>query len=129
MPSSIAASVCQHAVLLLEVRIFLDANVLFSAARSDGVVRRLLNDLVAAGHVLCADGYIAEEARRNLAAKAPQALTRLAPLLDRVEGSPIMGAPLFDRDSRRYEPAPPTAALFVRGADKCAATSPVSARK
>jgi hypothetical protein len=40
------------------VRIFLDANVLFSAAKSDGFVRRLLELLLADGHVLCADGYV-----------------------------------------------------------------------
>jgi hypothetical protein len=74
------------------VRVFLDANVLLSAARSDGAVRRLLNDLVAGGHVLCADGYVAEEARRNLAAKAPQALASPAPLLDRVEVAPLHAA-------------------------------------
>ncbi|WP_421996918.1 PIN domain-containing protein [Reyranella sp.] len=67
------------------MRIFLDANILFSAARSDGAVRRFLHDLAARGHVPCADGYVAEEARRNLAAKAPQALASLALLLDRVE--------------------------------------------
>jgi len=53
------------------VRIFLDANVLFSAAGSVGAVRRFVNLLLDAGHVLCADGYVIEEARRNLAAKRP----------------------------------------------------------
>ena len=75
------------------MRVFLDANVLFSAAKSDGAVRRLLNDLMARGHVLCADGYVAEEARRNLAAKAPQALGLLASLLDQVEVAPLQADP------------------------------------
>ena len=66
---SCAASVRRH-VDRAEVRIFLDANVLFSAAKSDGFVSRLLDFLMAEGHVLCADGYVAEEARRNLAAKS-----------------------------------------------------------
>jgi len=64
------------------VRIFLDANILFSAAKSDGAVRRLPELLMAEGHVLCADGYVAEEAQRNLAAKGPSGLPMLATLLD-----------------------------------------------
>jgi hypothetical protein len=75
------------------VRIFLDANVLFSAAKSDGFVRRLLELLQAGGHTLCADGYVAEEARRNLAAKGPQGLPALAALLERFEVAPLQGDP------------------------------------
>lgn len=75
------------------MRVFLDANVLFSAAKSDGAVRRLLELLIAEGHVLCADGYVAEEARRNLAAKGPAGLTVLAALLDRLEVAPAQADP------------------------------------
>lgn len=75
------------------MRIFLDANVLFSAAKSDGFVRRLVDLLLADGHVLCADGYVAEEARRNLEAKGPQGLTALAALLDRLEVAPLQADP------------------------------------
>jgi hypothetical protein len=60
------------------MRIFLGANVLSSAAKSDGAVRRLLGLLVDAGHEGWADGYVVEEARRNLVAKAPAE----APMLD-----------------------------------------------
>ena len=52
------------------MRIFLDANILFSAAKSDGTVRRLLQLLLDAGHECWVDGYVTEEARRNLAVKA-----------------------------------------------------------
>ncbi|MDP1753887.1 MAG: PIN domain-containing protein [Reyranella sp.] len=75
------------------MRVFLDANVLFSAAKSDGAVRRLLELLTAEGHVLCADGYVAEAARRNLAAKGPTSLTVLAALLDRLEVAPAQADP------------------------------------
>jgi uncharacterized protein len=51
------------------MRIFLDANVLFSAARSDGPMRALLHRLNAVGHALVADAYVVAEARRNVAAK------------------------------------------------------------
>jgi predicted nucleic acid-binding protein len=66
------------------MRIFLDANVLFSAAKSDGAVRRLLTWLVDAGHECWADGYVVEEARRNLIAKAPTGVPVLAALLVRI---------------------------------------------
>jgi predicted nucleic acid-binding protein len=63
------------------MRIFLDANILFSAAKSKGAVRQLLEQLIRAGHDCCVDGYVLEEARRNLALKAPQGLTVLEALL------------------------------------------------
>jgi predicted nucleic acid-binding protein len=62
------------------MRIFLDANVLFSAAKSDGAVRQLVTLLIDAGHECWADAYVTEEARRNLSAKAPEGL----PILDAV---------------------------------------------
>ncbi len=66
------------------MRIFLDANVLFSAAKSDGAVRQLLILLEKSGHECCVDGYVIEEARRNLAAKAPDDVVALAKLLLRM---------------------------------------------
>ena len=63
------------------MRIFLDANVLFSAARSDGAMRELLRLLVEAGHELHADTYVVEEARRNLVAKASGAEAALDEIL------------------------------------------------
>lgn len=71
------------------MRIFLDANVLFSAAKSDGSVRRLFGLLIAAGHECWADGFVAEEARRNLAAKFPAGLPVLETLLSRLHAGPI----------------------------------------
>lgn len=67
------------------MRIFLDANILFSAAKSGGAVRRLLEWLMKAGHECWADGFVAEEARRNLAAKAPDGLPVLEALLGRMQ--------------------------------------------
>lgn len=52
------------------MRIFLDANILFSAAKSAGAIRQLLAQLNERGHALVADDYVAMEARRNLARKA-----------------------------------------------------------
>lgn len=67
------------------MRIFLDANILFSAARADGAVRRLLALTEAAGHELWADAYVFEEARRNLAAKTPSGLPVLNAMADRIK--------------------------------------------
>lgn len=75
------------------MRIFLDANILFSAAKSDGAVRRLLDLLIKARHECCADGFVMEEARRNLAAKAPDGLAMLDSLLARME---VAGVQPFD---------------------------------
>ena len=70
------------------MRIFLDANVLFSAAKSAGAIRRLLHHLHAEGHVLVADEYVATEARRNVLAKAGgDASDYLAALLTQIEVS------------------------------------------
>ena len=67
------------------MRIFLDANILFSAARADGAVRQLLALTEAAGHELWADAYVFEEARRNLAAKTPSGLSVLNAMAGRIK--------------------------------------------
>jgi predicted nucleic acid-binding protein len=67
------------------MRVFLDANVLFSAAKSDGAVRELLHRLVRARHVPCADAYVVEEARRNLLRKGLAALHAFESLLESVQ--------------------------------------------
>jgi predicted nucleic acid-binding protein len=67
------------------MRVFLDANVLFSAAKSDGAIRELLGILVSSGHRLVADQYVLEEARRNLERKGAAALASLDELIGDVE--------------------------------------------
>jgi predicted nucleic acid-binding protein len=66
------------------VRVFLDANILFSAAKSDGAVRRMLRLLLQGGHECVADTYVSAEARRNLAAKGSVALDALEALTQEV---------------------------------------------
>jgi uncharacterized protein len=76
------------------MRVFLDANILFSAAKSDGAVRALLRLLVERGHTCCADSYVMTEARRNLAAKGADALVvldALRPHLHLAGGVPASG--------------------------------------
>src|SRR6056297_3107635 len=48
------------------MRIFLHANILFSAAFTDGAIRRLLKGLRNADRTLVADRYVIEEALKNL---------------------------------------------------------------
>jgi predicted nucleic acid-binding protein len=67
------------------MRVFLDANILFSAAKSDGAIRELLVLLDRSGHQCRADAYVIEEARRNVLAKAPDAALVLESVLSRVK--------------------------------------------
>ena len=70
------------------MRVFLDANILFSAAKSAGAVRELLHLLLAGGHECWVDDYVVIEARRNLTAKEPNAMIAFEALLERLHISP-----------------------------------------
>jgi predicted nucleic acid-binding protein len=64
------------------VKLFLDANVLFTAARTPLGKAALIIDVAADGHwELLTSAYAIEEARRNLERKAPTTLARFADLL------------------------------------------------
>ena len=87
------------------MRIFLDANILFSAAQSDGAVRRLITRLHESDHQLVADAYVWEEARRNLLARYPAALPALDALTPKIRIFPLHGGdqgagnlPIDDKD-------------------------------
>ena len=62
------------------MRIFLDANILFSAAQSHSRMRALLEVLVDQAECLTNE-YAIEEARRNLAAKFPDGVKGLERLV------------------------------------------------
>jgi uncharacterized protein len=101
------------------LRIFLDANVLFSAAQSDGAVRRLLFLLHADGHTLVADAYVAIEAQRNLVAKAgTDATAYIDALLSRIEvaGAAAPAAPTPGTD---WLPAKDRPVLHAAIASRC----------
>ena len=74
------------------MRIFLDANVLFSAAKSDGAVRALLALALDAGHECWVDGFVLAEARRNLVLKAADGLAVLEALLPRLQVAGLQAA-------------------------------------
>lgn len=71
------------------MRVFLDANILFSAAKSDGAVRQLLTRLASDGHQCMADTYVLAEARRNLLTKETAAMSALDELLQRIPIHPV----------------------------------------
>jgi predicted nucleic acid-binding protein len=66
------------------MRIFLDANILFSAAQSHSRMKALLDVLLEQADCLTNE-YAAEEARRNLAAKFPDGVKALERLLNKCE--------------------------------------------
>jgi predicted nucleic acid-binding protein len=71
------------------VRVFLDANVLFSAAyRDTGSVRAFFALAEAGACTLVASAYAIEEARRNVALKHPQRMRDLDALVAALETCP-----------------------------------------
>ena len=66
-------------------RIFLDANVLFTAAHNPAGKSALVIALGAKGNwEVVSSSYAAEEARRNIASKFPDAQSRLQDLIDSI---------------------------------------------
>jgi predicted nucleic acid-binding protein len=72
------------------MRVFLGANILFSAAKSDGAVRALVRLLLDRGHECRVDEYVVAEARRNLVNKGPQAVHLLDALLGHLLIAPAL---------------------------------------
>src|SRR3990167_7907084 len=73
------------------MRIFLDANILFSAAMSNGAIRLLIVRLLEKRHELRISAFVKEEAERNLRAKAPASLQYFEELKDLVSLVPCGG--------------------------------------
>lgn len=81
------------------MRVFLDANILFSAAKSVGAIRRLVEQIQARGHECVADEYVIAEARRNLEQKFTTALPdfeRLLNCISRLASPPALPVPSLD---------------------------------
>lgn len=97
------------------MRVFLDANILFSAARSDGALRALLRRLREDRHECWVDDYVVIEARRNLDAKGPEALAIPETLLSRLRISPVCGPePLLEELGWWPEKDRPVLAAAIR---------------
>lgn len=75
------------------MRVFLGANVLFSASNEGSNVARLI-DVVLDRHVSVTSGFALVEAQRNVALKRPAWSTRLEALAARVEVAPSVLFPL-----------------------------------
>ena len=68
------------------MRLFLDANVLFTVAHNPGGKAALVIDLGKQGHwAIATSAYASEEARRNLERKFPRLPDRLKELLREIE--------------------------------------------
>lgn len=70
------------------MRVFLDANILFSAAKSDGAIRQLVGEIRTLGHECAVDEYVIAEARRNLELKFKNSLHDFERLLSEVTRLP-----------------------------------------
>jgi rRNA-processing protein FCF1 len=66
------------------MRIFLDANILFSAAKTAGAIRQLIDRVLDDGHECWVDEFVVTEARRNLRSKGSGSLPALETLLGRL---------------------------------------------
>jgi predicted nucleic acid-binding protein len=102
------------------MRVFLDANILFSAAKTRGAIRQLLDLLLEAGHILVADPYVIAEAERNIRSRYPESLPDLQGLLMAVGRQPAAGrSALQAAESVNLDPKdrPVLAAAIAAGCD------------
>jgi predicted nucleic acid-binding protein len=101
------------------MRVFLDANILFSAAKSAGAIRALLDLLARDGHECWADGYVVEEAYRNLVAKTPGAEAEPERLLRRVRVAQVHPSGALPEEARALpeKDQPVIAAALRSGCD------------
>jgi uncharacterized protein len=95
------------------MRILLDANVLFLAAKSDGAIRQFVGLLLRARHQCFVDGYVVEEARRNLVAKAPEGVLALEALLTKLHVAAVQAG---DADIEALAPLPQKDRLVLAAA-------------
>ncbi|MHB8447625.1 MAG: PIN domain-containing protein [Rudaea sp.] len=86
----------------------MDANILFSAARSDGAIRHLLYALLSARHSCWVDEYVVAEARRNLHLKNVDAIPEFEAMLRKLSVS----------DARLRAPLPAVAVDWLPEKDR-----------
>jgi len=102
------------------MRVFLDANILFSAAKSDGAVRALVRMLLDRRDQCWVDAYGVAQARRNLVTKGPQAIQVLDALLCHLQIAPALAGAV---DPVELEWLPPFAWAAMRSSLAIASTS------
>ena len=79
------------------MKIFLDANILFSAAKSNGAIRFLIMSLLDKEHQLVINLFVQEEAERNLTGKAPETLEYFYDLILRLTTVPLTNYQLLPK--------------------------------
>jgi len=94
------------------MRIFLDANILFSAACSDSNIARLIQ-IVFNGHLAVTSDFALEEARRNVQLKRPAWSEGFVSLVPQLEVSPSV---LFDLPIELDEKDRPILCAAIRAA-------------
>lgn len=95
------------------MRLFLDANVLFSAALSpDGRARALFDLASGARWTLCASPHAIAEAQRNLALKYPDRLAELEGLTARLSRT-AEATPSMAEEAARHGPPPEDAPILA----------------
>lgn len=101
------------------MRLFLDANILFSAAYRDGSPALLLFELAAAGRcTLLTSAFAWDEAHRNIVLKCPHRTAKLDALRGQLDDAPAPAAAAIENAAQQGLPdkdAPILAA--ARGAD------------
>jgi len=91
-------------------RIFLDANVLYSAAY---IEQSKLGNLWRLGGELLSSAYAIEEARRNLAHDRPEALSRFVRMLEDIEIAPEPAESILPESVRLAEKDRPILAAAI----------------
>lgn len=82
-----------HWRVAIDLRLFLDANILFSAAYRDGSPALLLFELASAGRCsLVTSAFAWDEAHRNITLKYPQRAPALDMLKEHLEYAPVPDA-------------------------------------
>jgi SAM-dependent methyltransferase len=107
----LALAVLQREPMRMIAEQVADLGRLYPFARFDDGVVALVDRLACGGFLLVFHAHYRVED------------SSVADVLRPVGRFPLLDGPLFDRDSRRYDPTPPAAALFVKGDDKWAAIS------
>ncbi len=99
------------------MRVFLDANVLFTAAHNPGGKAAFVIELGAAGHFeVCTSRAAWREAERNLAARYPDCLQALASMM------PGISVVSMDPSCAVPDSLPPQDAVIFQSAVSCRAT-------
>lgn len=95
------------------MRIFLDANVIFAAAKADSQVAKLLTLIIKKANPVTSD-YALEEARRNIVAKRSDWIAHFNLLLDEIE---IVGTASFELSVELIEKDTPILCAAIN--DRC----------